>query len=165
MTKKCTKILLLLWLLCMNGVMASEMGSVLVLQLKDGSIQTFYLTDRPEITMKGDSLHVVSSNTAVNYLRSTVDNFHFVDGSTIGDNIEHVEKDELRFVYQNSQEVSLYGLTDADKPIKVYDMNGRQCQVQVSYGESSANILLGTLNNGVYIIKIGNRQTIKITKR
>ena len=158
-------ILLLLWLLCVSGAMAIDKGSVLVLQLKKGDIRTFYLMEKPEIILKGDRLFVRSSNTSVNYLRSTVEDFHFVDSSDFEDSIDEVEKDELRFVYQNTEEVSIYGLKESDNPIKVYDINGRQCQVQISYQESSANISLGTLNIGVYIIRIGNRQSIKITKR
>ena len=158
-------ILLLLWLLCVSGAMAIDKGSVLVLQLKNGDIRTFYLMEKPEIILKGDSLLVHSSNTSVSYLRSTVEDFHFVDSSDFEDSIDEVEKDELRFVYQNTEEVSIYGLKQSDNPIKVYDINGRQCQVQISYQESSANISLGTLNIGVYIIRIGNRQSIKITKR
>lgn len=164
MTKKCTKILLLLWLLCMNGVMAIEKGSVLVLLLKNGDIQTFFLKDKPDVTFEGENLKLSSINDTVVYPRAMIDNFHFVDASII-DNIEQVEKNELRIVHQNNQDICVYGLKDTDKSIMVYDINGRRCHAQITYGDSASNISLETLNKGAYIIKIGNRQSIKITKR
>ena len=157
---------LLTWVICclVGASMAYAQNSqtALVVRMTDDAVESFYLSEKPEVTFEGQDLKIVSSKIEVNFPRSDVKEVYFDKVET---GIKQVAMNELRFVYQNDSEITLYGLKDADKPIRVYDANGQLSRADIQISGDSATISLSSLRNGIYIIKTGNRQSIKIIRK
>lgn len=142
--------------------MAQQKGSsVLYIEL-DGDMNSFCLLDKPVITFDGKMLNITSTLTSVSYERSKVKRFFFEDVET---SITNLHEDEFRFVRSSNDEMQVYGLGEDEKSISVYDAGGRRIPVEVNAGDNTASISLRACPRGIYIIKIGNKQSIKITKK
>ena len=131
------KILVLITYLLVSSMAYSEEPNTLVIKLRDGNINTYFLSEKPTVTFpNGD---VVISNGTINtrYMRSEVERFYFIfdDGSDIGT-------------------VSLNN-------VAFYFLDGKNISTQKSDGTDSITVSLGNLPNGVYIISYNNR-SIKI---
>ena len=157
---------LLTWVTCCllgaSAAYAQNKQTALVVRMADDTVESFYLSEKPEVTFEGQNLNIVSSKMEVNFLRRDIKEVYF-DQVVTG--IRQTSMNELRFVYQNDSEITLYGLTDADKPIRVYDANGQLSHADIQISGDSATISLSSLHKGVYIIKTGNRQSIKIIRK
>ena len=114
-----------------------------ILTLKNGNVITFYLYDKPEMTLSGDDIYISTATSAVNYLRADVVSFRFEGAVT---NIEKIE----------------YNGRDS---FEIYDISGHLITSRASGGITSAKQNINTLKTGMYIIKIGNGQTIKYIKK
>lgn len=154
------------WLLCClagaSAAYAQNKQTALVVRMADDAVESFYLSDKPEVTFVGQDLKIVSSKIELNFLRRDIKEVYFDKVET---GIMQVATNELRFVYQNDSEIVLLGLTDVDKSIRMYDANGQLSHADIWFSGNSATISLSSLHKGVYIIKIGNRQSIKIVRK
>lgn len=115
----------------------------MVLSFKSGDKVTFVLSDKPVLTFAGDKLVVKSSTGTIEYLRSDVDDFHFDEIETSVEAIEYA----------------------GDDNVTVYDMNGRIVAKLGNESFESAKTYLNAFKQGMYIIKIGNKQRIKYLKK
>ena len=152
---------MLLLLLIIGGAIAQDYGHMLVLQLASGRTQSYILSEKPTITFDGAYLKVESGAESIPFLRSDIKDFHFAEVT----DISSVEHGELRVVRRNNDELNLYGLEEADKHIRVYRISGTPCPVDISLNATAATVSLETLPKGIYVVKIGNKQSIKITKK
>ena len=157
---------LLTWMMCclagVSAAYAQNKQTALVVWMTDGAVESFYLSEKPEVTFMGQYLKIVSSKIEVNFPRRDIKEAYF---DKIETGIKQVAMNEQRFVYQNDSEITLYGLTDADKPIRVYDANGQLSNADIRISGNFATISLSSLRKGVYIIKTSNRQSIKIIRK
>ena len=151
------RLLSLLALLCLFSNIAINAQHRLVLELKNGRTESWLLTERPEVTFEGSKMKI--STSTIEYERSDVKQFSFSGP----DALNEVSENELRFV-QLGTDIQIFGLTDADKLIQVYDLGGRRAYAKVSIQSSLAHISLTELPQGIYIIKIGNKQSIKVKR-
>lgn len=115
----------------------------MVLSFKSGDKVTFVLSDKPVLTFAGDKLVVESSTGTIEYLRSDIDDFHFDEIETSVESIEYA----------------------GDDNVTIYDMNGRIVAKLGNESFESAKTYLNAFKQGMYIIKIGNKQTIKYLKK
>ena len=115
----------------------------MVLSFKSGDKVTFVLSDKPVLTFAGDKLIVESSTGTIEYLRSDIDDFHFDEIETSVESIEYA----------------------GDDNVTIYDMNGRVVAKLGNESFDSAKTYLNAFKQGMYIIKIGNKQTIKYLKK
>lgn len=132
---------------------------VLVIELQNGTTQSFVLSKKPVITFNGSKLYVNSQDASFDEERSNVKDFHFV----LFDAIEDVTENEMRFVRLGTN-VQIQGLKEGDKPIRVFDMAGRATSALITTNGSQAEVILEGLPKGIYIINIGNKQSIKVTR-
>lgn len=150
-------LLTLLALLFSTAVMAQH---ELIIELNNGSTHSFVLADKPVVTFEGSKIKVVSSRLSLEKERSEVKDFHFV----MVDAIDNVADNEVRVVLLGTN-VKIYGLSESDKPIRVFDLNGRVAPALITTNGSQAEVILEGLPKGIYIVKIGNKHTIKVTKK
>ncbi len=137
--------------------------SRLVIQMKDGSTESYYLADKPKIRFNEKQLEITSLSLATSYDRSTIKNFHFE--KTTSDDINTISANELRIICMDKSQVKLIGLSEADLPIQVYDITG--CQYPstiVNSAENSVTISLTKLPTRTYIIKTNRNKFIKIRR-
>ena len=130
----------------------------LVVQLVNGTTQSYVLAEKPEITMTDSKLKVSSPFVSSEYAIASVTDFHFEELSATA--VNQVGKDELRFVRQSNDHVTLYG---AAGNVSVYDESGCKQPSAVSTSGEQTDINLSSMPKGMYIIKT-NRQSFKITK-
>lgn len=162
MKKNRRLILFMCCLLFVSFARAQTEKTALVLLFTNGGTQSFLLQDEPILTFEGSILTVVSNSIRAAYPRSDISEFYF-ELRPVG--IQEKKKDDLCFVYLNNNQVVVQGLTEKDKDIRVFDVSGIICGVETVYDGTTATISLDKLNRGVYIIKINNRQSIKIVKK
>jgi len=155
----------MLW--CLPAMMGTNLwaaGKVLVLQMKSGDMHTFFLSEQPVVTFEGERLAIsVKDDTSVDYARSDVERFFFVD--TTYEGIETVQTNEFRFVRLKNDAVSIYGLNSGDKLVRVYDLQGRLCPADIAVEDTEAQISLTNLPQGTYVIQVGKKQPIKVLKK
>lgn len=114
----------------------------MIVTLKNGEQVTFALSDKPEVSLTGERFVVNSTSNTIDCLRSDIVDFHFEEIATSVVPISYTGQDE----------------------IKVYDMSGHE--VATHRGSlSEAKIKMNSYSPGLYIIKIGNKVTIKYLKK
>lgn len=136
-------------------------SSVLLVVLKNGNIHSFLLSEKPEITFAGSDFVISTATTTLRYDRTEIEDFHFAD-SSVG--IEDVKENEMRIIRQNNN-IQILGLQSDYKPIRVYNINGILCDRNIELTGDFVNINLSNLAPNTYIIKLGNKKSIKIIKK
>ena len=115
----------------------------MVVSFNSGEHVDFVVSEKPQITFDGDKFCVKTSSSTFEYNRSDIVDFHFEETETGIESLEYV----------------------GSETITVYDMSGHQVATLRGESPKAAKILIDTFNPGMYIIKIGNKQTIKYLKK
>ena len=137
--------------------------SALVLQFKSGKTLSYYLADKPEITFTANKLNIVSDYvTMSSFERSSIEDFHFAE---IASDVEEIQKEEIRIVYNDNAHVYIYGLPFVDNHVSVCDVNGKNVPAEVTKQNESIVVSLNSCSAGIYIISINNSKSIKIRKK
>lgn len=144
--------------------------NALVLNFKDGQKWSVFFQRQPVVSFSGNTFVVTGqmNNASVEFLscnRSNISDFHFETMSSDDVTaIDKVSKDELRMV-QEGNVIYFYGLTNAGKDIRVYDLHGKVYPAAASSDGTSAQVNLAGIPKGIYMVKIDNKQSIKIVKK
>ena len=156
------KILLLLTALLCPGSSAFGEETTLVIEMLDGKNYSYRLSQKPAVHFLGNFLRITTGSVETVLTRSQVNKFYFSGNST---DISEIANEELMTFNQTAEnEFAVSNLSDNDRII-VSNLSGRFYNSCISRSGSNATISLSGCPKGVYIIKIGNKQSIKITKR
>ncbi len=153
--------ILLYMLICIQNLPMQAQDSKLIIQMKDGGIESFLLADKPTITFSDTQLNITSLSLATSYDRSTIKKFHFE--KLTSDGLDNVSPRELRVIFLDNNLIQLIGLSKSDQPIHVYDITG--CMYPstiVDSTEKTVTISLENITKGTYIIKTNRNKSIKI---
>lgn len=148
---------------CLSISAATDVNVVLRVELKDGTSNDYLLEDRPQINFDNNDVVFLCKNISTSYNRENVLNFVFLDVNETG--IQQLKAGDTRFNYSvEARQVTIEGdLGSAE--IKVYSISGQQFNPEISRSSNQVMIYLASLPSGCYIIKIGNKQSIKIIKK
>lgn len=146
----------LLFPLCMLAA-----DRALVIELNNGQTAYFFLKEKPVLTMEDQQLNIVTSTVQTNYPRSDVKRFFFTGGNTEG--IQSSQKEKLMFRQTDADNLEISGLSGKEI-IMLYDMSGHLLG-HFNATNDKAIISLRGHQKGVYLIKVGNSQTIKFIKK
>lgn len=135
-------------------------GTSLVVELTNGQTANYLLQDKPTLTMDGTQLTIVTATVQASYERTVVKKFYFTTEST---NVNEVFKNTLVYRQTDATHLEISGLSGNER-ITVCDMAGRTVGT-VSQTNGTALISLSGHQSGVYLIKVGNSQTIKFIKK
>lgn len=138
-------------------------GSTLVVELKEGKQAYFILSEKPVLTTFGSQMRIESESVEISYERSDVLRMYFADGSVGVDDIETNESNVV-FTQTETYRLAISNLSEKNRII-VSNLAGRLYNDCVSRNDTDAIIDLEGCPKGVYIIKVGNKQTIKMTKK
>lgn len=139
-------------------------SSTLIIELTSGKTTSFNLLEKPVVTISGTKMVIKSSSLSADYERNDVVRFYFKDtGTPVG--IEPVTEKEVLKITQDSNGRFLITDFDTDDNIIVSDMKGRLYRECVSIDGRTAIIDLSSCHQGIYIIRIGKKQSIKITRK
>lgn len=137
-------------------------GSMIV-ELNDGNKDAYHLIERPVICNTGDfKMRIVTPALSVDYDLSNVKKYYFED---VASSIGHLESDAttIQVRYLNADCIEIRGV--GINRIGVFGINGIQYANCIESVGDGILVDLHSLENGLYLIKITNRQTIKILKR
>ena len=153
------KTIFLTMLLFPLSMMAAE--KALIVELNNGQTACFFLQEKPVLTMADAQLNIATATVQTCYPRTDVKRFFFVDGDPEG--IETARPDRVLFSQTDADHMEISGLLGKER-ITLYDTAGHQLST-VSASGDKAVISLSGHKKGVYLIKVGNSQTIKFLKK
>lgn len=160
MNKVRNKILLLL-VAILFPLCQSRAGSVLIIEKKAGQLEEFKLIEEPVLTLEGSRLLIESNTIETSYDRSEINRFYFAESTT---GVKAIKAKSLKFTQTGTNEYQIEDL-DGNENIIVSNLAGRLFSNCVVKEGTVATISLSNSPFGVYIINIGNKQTIKIIKK
>ena len=137
-----------------------NMRTAFIVLMKDGSTQTYRLTDRPVITIQDRQLHIQSEVGDVlipvgNLIRYTFERYDLTG-------VMDLREEEPEMEYRNS-ELVVTGLKVGTN-VDIYDLSGKLVRHLESRRNGSYRLSLSDLSKGVYVVKV-NQTTLKILKR
>lgn len=131
-------------------IQAGETETALQLSLKDGSRQTYVLSEKPVITFGTDNLTITTPEASASCLRSEVESFRFVAKPISGITVASTGNSIFRYD-GNTVEV-------AGSLIRLHDTAGRLVATGME------RVSLENLASGIYIATFEN-QSVKIIKK
>ena len=144
--------------------------NTLVLNFKDGRQWSVFFEREPVVSFSGSTIAVTGqiNNASVKLIscdRSEISDYRFEKRSTDDVNaIGKVSKKELKII-QEGDVIYFYGLTGAGKTIRVYDLYGKAYPATTSSDGTSEIFSLYGIPKGIYVVRIDNKQSIKIIKK
>ena len=132
----------------------------LVVELTNGQTANYLLQDKPTLTMDGTQLKIATATVQASYERAEVKRFYFTTEST---SVNEIVKNAMVYRQIDANHLEISGLS-GDERITVCDMAGRTVGA-ISQTNGTALISLNRHPSGVYLIKVGNSQTIKFIKK
>ncbi|MBR0047302.1 MAG: T9SS type A sorting domain-containing protein [Bacteroidaceae bacterium] len=157
--KKLGMLLLFLQFSVLNLWATSE--KALIVELQNGSKTEFLLSGKPELTFANRVLQIAVKGSISSFEIGNVKQFYFDDAST---GIESIASNGLRIVSKDDNLIIIEGI-DGDDKISLYSLNGEMMSIQPEISGNRAEVPLVSLPQGIYLIKISNKQTFKIYRK
>lgn len=140
----------------------SAQDIILRVILSDGSQNEYVIAERPQIKFEDNNVVFLYKNVSTSYPKENIVNFIFEDTSA---GIKVLKNGDTRFFYyDNNDRIIIEGINDKDQ-VKVFSINGIQQRASIDKTNCGVAISLSGLSKGHYIISIGNKQSVKITRR
>lgn len=136
---------------------ASAADEALNLTMKDGSVHSFVLAEKPVITMGDGKLNVATDKATATYDLHEVSHYVFGEAST---GIKGVGASAG--VARQGDNIVFRGVK-ADR-VAVSTLGGAAVSAAVSATEDGTSVSLSNLPSGVYIIKVAGT-TVKVSKK
>lgn len=146
------KITFLFLIFCLSGLLRLRAESCLVLQLRDGTLLSYVLSEKPVITFEEDKLMLKSDFAGAVFELVNIENFHFADTEN---GIREVQANERRFTFVDGL-VSVQGHQDQ---VLLTDLSGH-----LLHSTSRGQTFTYDLKNqprGTYLMRIGH-ESIKL---
>ncbi len=135
---------------------AAASDEALNLKMKDGSVHSFVLNEKPVVTMGDGKLNVTTSATTATYNLYDVSEYTFGNATGIGG-----VKAASGFS-RNGDNLVFHGMESGK--VKVYAVNGDAVKTEIHVANGDTTVSLANLQRGVYIIKASGT-SIKINKK
>lgn len=135
--------------------------TTLVVELANGKTEIYNLSEKPVLSMYGTKLKVETNMVETSYERTNITKFYFADAAT---GISDSKSTTFEFSQTADDEFSLSNVSE-DLIVTVYDISGRQFGNSVTRVGENVVVSLNSCPKGIYIIKIGNIQNIKVIRK
>lgn len=142
----------------------ADSDKALIVVLTNGSEIKFALADKPELSFNSSSrsLLIDVKSQYNSFEIDLVKEFYFAKAHV---GIEQVLQEEsLVVTSQTDNAITIEGLRN-NEHVGVFSIDGKQMPASTDYNTNQVTISLESLPKGVYLIKIGNRQTFKINRK
>ena len=139
---------------------AADEVETLIILMKNGSENAFFLKDKPKVTFEGTSLKVSAATGDVSFALADVMRFTYAKKSTSGISEQVENPTGVSFegdVLVNSQ-------LKANTTASIYALDGKLIRQLKPQRAGTYRISLSELPSGLYLVKADN-VTYKITKR
>lgn len=145
---------------CLSELLAEDI--ILRVILNDGTQNDYIIAERPQISFSDNKVTFTYRNSSTEYLKADLQNFVFLDPST---GISQLRIGDTRVSFKEKNNRIIVEGTDNKDQIQVFSISGIQYDTNVIQTGDGIEIALTDLPKGYYIIKIGNKQSIKISKK
>ena len=145
---------------CLSELLAEDI--ILRVILNDGTQNDYIIAERPQITFSENKVTFIYRNVSTEYLKADLQNFVFLDPST---GISQLRIGDTRVSFKEKNNRIIVEGADNKDHIQVFSISGIQYDTNVIQSGDGIEIALTDLPKGYYIIKIGNKQSIKISKK
>lgn len=165
---------LLLAVACLGttSILADDVNYVMKIALLDGTVDTYVVDERPQVTLDDKFVKVWTNDISARYDANAVANYTFADiakkdiremqeGGDIADPESVIG---ITFKYVDGETMIVSGIK-ADDTISCSSLSGQRVDAEIDRYRDSANISLRNLAPGTYIISINNSKSIKVLKR
>lgn len=158
--KKRTLILVCLFLIGIAKNTDAKGLTTLVVTTTDAGETTFILSERPEVTFANHTLTINVKNDDHVFEISNIEQIHF----DVVDNILSPKASTISYRYLSDNLIIVEGI-DSDDQIQLYSLGGMLIPNLVNHAGDRADVSLASLQKGTYLLKIGNKQVIKIYRK
>lgn len=152
------QLLLLVMMLLPVVAMADE--TVLIVELNSGETVQYLLLDKPTLTMDGTRINISTVNVQTGFEREEVKRFYFTTEPT---DVKEVANKTLVCHQIDNNQLEIIGLSQDDH-VDVFNMAGNPIG-NITRTKDRVVVNLSAHQKGVYLIQIGNSQTIKFIKK
>lgn len=132
----------------------------LYVEYKDGSVFSYVLANKPEVTFQEANIIVTAPEIADTHKMVDVKQFLF----SLPTSIEKVNAGEHRLTYTNNNAVRLEGFK-AGSTVSVYDINGVLMAETIIDKDGNVVVSLDGMAAGLYVIATAEGKSYKIIKR
>lgn len=144
------------------SVSASEPEETLVLELKDGTKEYFFLNDKPVIYFNGETLKFKTDDFSTDLENISSFSFKSLDREVVTSVDAFKTEKQVTITYTDGKSVLIQGISIKD--VRVYTTDGRLAKAEITNLDGAVSVNLQTLKSGIYIIKT-NKQSFKINKK
>lgn len=141
-------------------VKAADEVETLIIQMKNGSENAFFLKDKPKVTFEGSNLNISASTGDVSYALKDVLRFVYAKKSPTGISEQVENPSDVMF----EGDVLVISQLKANATANIYALDGKLIRQLRPQRTGTYRINLSELPSGLYIVKADN-VTYKITKR
>ena len=156
--KHLRRLLTVLFLFVFFRASATSDNTTLVVELHDGNTANFLLADKPKITFTAQLMSIVSDAFSMDFDRSDVKMYRFVN-----EDVTTSVKPAVKADAKVSDNTFLLSGVDAGTAIVIYNANGMVVK-QATSVDGGCSISLDGLATGTYIVTFNNT-TFKFLKK
>ena len=139
---------------------AADEVETLIILMKNGSENAFFLKDKPKVTFEGTSLKVSAATGDVSFALADVMRFTYAKKSTSGISEQAENPTGVSF----EGDVLVISQLKANTTASIYALDGKLIRQLKPQRAGTYRISLSELPSGLYLVKADN-VTYKITKR
>lgn len=139
---------------------AADEVETLIILMKNGSENAFFLKDKPKVTFEGTSLKVSAATGDVSFALADVMRFTYAKKSTSGISEQVENPTGVSF----EGDVLVISQLKANTTASIYALDGKLIRQLKPQRAGTYRISLSELPTGLYLVKADN-VTYKITKR
>ena len=139
---------------------AADEVETLIILMKNGSENAFFLKDKPKVTFEGTSLKVSAATGDVSFALADVMRFTYAKKSTSGISEQVENPTGVSF----EGDVLVISQLKANTTASIYALDGKLIRQLKPQRAGTYRISLSELPSGFYLVKADN-VTYKITKR
>lgn len=151
----------LIFILMLLGIKTLANGrECMVLYLKDGGKVVWQIKEEPKITFRNSTISIGTAHYEISNIRK----YTFEDADDTA--IENVESEQSGKTYYFNEESLTVRFNGDAKDVKIYETNGREVAAPVVHETNGLlHIDMSGLPSGVYLLRIGNEEAVKIWKK
>ena len=145
------------------AVQANDEYSTLVIETMEGTKFEISLQKKPKVQLTDDKFIITCGKEITGYTYGEIRKFFF----KLSENLEvkpSADDRIIRVTFVDNTTVTISGI-DNPEVIRLYILDGSPAKPRVEVNDAIVTVSLSTLDAGIYILNIDNKQTFKLLKR
>ena len=145
------------------AVQANDEYSTLVIETMEGTKFEISLQKKPKVQLTDDKFIITCGKEITGYTYGEMRKFFF----KLSGNLEvkpSADDRIIRVTFVDNTTVTISGI-DNPEVIRLYTLDGSPATPRVEVNDAIVTVSLSTLDAGIYILNIDNKQTFKLMKR